>query len=365
MLLVHLGQDRTPGNIKTNRRNVISFRPGRPCRAVCRVRQSPCAKWSRNCCGYSRPPWRPPACPFRQSFRAPVQRRIFVSLLSPQVDIGFITQPPYLIHVNALDADQPRRRPAAGRMQIALVIEPGHARGQLVRANRARLARLLRAGRRDELVVGHLGFALRLAVDRPRRAMIVRRRILRAVVRVREDAEAELRVLVKEVPFRRLVVQTGLNEAFIQQGSLETRAELAPPGRSRILLENVAAFACELLQRRGNGAAPYLRLSVQSNPAYCSLTRPRRRSTRSTAASSSSRVSTNSSTPLSPPKSAAYQRSSRGMTTTAPPASMRTEWRTYEIEASSNWTSSCPPSNTRSGGDERHAECIAKWIRSS
>src|SRR5438094_668606 len=83
-------------------------------------------------------------------------------------------------------------------MQIALVIEPGHARRQLVRANRARLARLLAAGRRDKLVVGHLGFALRLAVDRPRRAMIVRRRVLRAVVGVREDAEAELGVLVKD-----------------------------------------------------------------------------------------------------------------------------------------------------------------------
>src|SRR6267378_3678304 len=174
--------------------------------------------------------------------------------------IGFKPQPLDPVHVHALDADQLGRRPAAGRMQIALVIEPGHARGQLVRANRARLARLLRAGRRDELVVGHLGFALRLAVDRPRRAMIVRRRVLSTVVGVREDAEAELGVLVKDV---------------------------------------------------------------------------------------------------------AYQRSSRGTTTTAPPASMRTDWRTYPVEASSNWTSSCPPSNTRSGGDERHAECIAKWIRSS
>src|SRR6266446_4013780 len=279
--------------------------------------------------------------------------------------IGFKPQPLDPVHVHALDADQPGRRPAARRMQIALVIEPGHARRQLVRADRARPARLLPAGRRDESVVGHLGFAFRLAVDRPRRAVIVRRRVLRAVVRVREDAEAELRVLVKDMAFRRLVVQTCLDEAFIQQGSLEMRAELAPPGRSRILLQDIAALACELLERGGHGSRPYRRLRVQSKLAYCSLTRPRRRSTRSTAASSSSRVSTNSSTPLSPPKSAAYQRSSRGTTTTAPPASMRTEWRTYPVEASSNWTSSCPPSNTRSGGDERHAECMAKWIRSS
>jgi hypothetical protein len=78
--------------------------------------------------------------------------------------------------------------------------------------------------------------------------MIVRRRVLRAVVGVREDAEAELGVLVKDVAFRRLVVQTGIDEAFIQQGSLEMRAELAPPGRPGILPEDVVALACELLK---------------------------------------------------------------------------------------------------------------------
>src|SRR6267142_3887501 len=161
-------------------------------------------------------------------------------MVSAPIDLK--PQPLDPVHVRTLDADQLGRRPAAGRMQIALVVEPGHARRQLVRANRARLARLLPAGRRDELVVGHLGFALRLAVYRPRRAMIVRRRVLRAVVGVREDAEAELGVLVKDVAFRRLVVQAGLDEAFIEQGGLEARAELAPPGRSRILLQDTAAL---------------------------------------------------------------------------------------------------------------------------
>src|SRR2546422_804911 len=279
--------------------------------------------------------------------------------------IGFKPQPLDPVHVHALDADQLGRRPAARRMQIALVIEPGHALRQLVRADRARLARLLPAGRRDESVVGHLGFAFRLAVDRPRRAVIVRRRVLRAVVRVREDAEAELRVLIEHLALGRLVGEVRGEKLLVAEQRFHPVADLAPPGRSRILLQDIAALACELLERGGHGSRPYRRLRVQSKLAYRSLTRPRRRSTRSTAASSSSRVSTNSSTPVSPPKSAAYQRSSRGTTTTAPPASMRTERRTYPVEASSNWTSSCPPSNTRSGGDERHAECIAKWIRSS
>src|SRR2546422_6030433 len=187
--------------------------------------------------------------------RRPPRSTLFpYTTLFRSAPIGFKTQPLYLVHVHALDADQLGRRPAAGRMQIALVIEPGHARRQLVRANRARLARLLPAGRRDKLVVGHLGFALRLAVDCPRRAMIVRRRVLRAVVGVREDAEAELGVLVKDVAFRRLVVQACLDEAFIQQGSLEMRAELAPPGRPGILPEDVAALACELLKSGCHGS---------------------------------------------------------------------------------------------------------------
>src|SRR3989454_799491 len=200
-------------------------------------------------------------------------------------------------------------------MQVALVIEPGHARRELVRADRARLARLLPAGRRDESVVGHLGFAFRLAVDRPRRAVIVRRRVLRAVVRVREDAEAELGVLVKDMAFRRLVVQTCLDEAFIQQGSLEMRAELAPPGRSRILLQDIAALACELLERGGHGSRPYRRLRVQSKLAYCSLNPPRPRSTRATPAAAPSPGGTQFPTPPSPPQTPPGQRSRRRPTT--------------------------------------------------
>src|SRR6266850_147754 len=274
-------------------------------------------------------------------------------MVSAPIDLK--PQPLDPVHVRALDADQLGRRPAAGRMQIALVVEPGHARRQRVRANRARLARLLPGSRVDELVVGRLGLALRLPIDRPRWAMVVRRRVFRSGVRVREDAETQFRVFVEDLAFRRLVREMHGKKLLVAKQRFHPMADPAPPARSRILLQDVVAFPRELRQRSGHGPAPYLRLSVQSNPAYCSLTRPRRRSTRSTAASSSSRVSTNSSTPRSPPKSSAYQRSRRGMTSAAPPASMRTEWRTYQIEASSNWTSSCPPSNTRSGGDERPA----------
>src|SRR3546814_1896907 len=53
--------------------------------------------------------------------------------------------------------------------------------------------------------VGHLGGALGLAVDRPGAGVVVRLAALRVAVDVGHDAEAEVRVLVKQAP-RRLVV---------------------------------------------------------------------------------------------------------------------------------------------------------------
>src|SRR3989449_8126625 len=69
--------------------------------------------------------------------RRPPRSTLFpYTTLFRSAPIGFKTQPLYPVHVHALDADQLGRRPAAGRMQIALVIEPGHARRELVRAKR-------------------------------------------------------------------------------------------------------------------------------------------------------------------------------------------------------------------------------------
>src|ERR1043165_7809125 len=57
------------------------------------------------------------------------------------------------VHVRAFQADQLRRAVAPRRVEVALVVEVGRARRELVGAQRLRLARLFRAGRRDELVV--------------------------------------------------------------------------------------------------------------------------------------------------------------------------------------------------------------------
>src|SRR5205807_3796277 len=94
--------------------------------------------------------------------------------------------------VLALDADQPGRSGAPRRMQVALVIDIGVARGELVVADRARLAEDPFARRRHLLVIGHDRLAEGLAVDRPGRPVIVRLAFLRALIDMAENAEAEL-----------------------------------------------------------------------------------------------------------------------------------------------------------------------------
>src|ERR1044071_8239795 len=159
----------------------------------------------------------------------------------------FEAKPLDAVHVRAFEADELRRAGAARRVEVALVVEVGGAGRELVGAQRLRLARLVGACRRDERIVGHLGLALRLAVDRPGGAVVVRRRVLRALVLVREDAEAELGVLVKHLALRGLSIQSCRNEIGIAQQRLQAHADLAPPRRSRLGLEDGVALGRELL----------------------------------------------------------------------------------------------------------------------
>src|SRR5258708_6205000 len=97
-------------------------------------------------------------------------------------------------------------------MQIALVVDIGVARGELVVADRTRLAGPLRARRRHPLVIRHARLAEGLAVDRPGRSMIVRLTFLRALIDMAENAETEFRVLVEDLPLRSVLGQIAANE---------------------------------------------------------------------------------------------------------------------------------------------------------
>src|SRR6266446_5301067 len=112
-----------------------------------------------------KPPWMPGPSPgMNEGRNAPFLLRGGHRGLDP-----FIGITPDLFDVASLDADQPGRPGAARRMQIALVIDIGIARGELVIADRTRLPDHALARRRDPLIVGHDRLAEGLAIDRPGR----------------------------------------------------------------------------------------------------------------------------------------------------------------------------------------------------
>src|SRR5512145_2409278 len=118
-------------------------------------------------------------------------------------------------------------------MQIAFVVEIGHPRRELVGANWPRLARLALCRRSDQLIVSHLGLALRLAVDRPRGPVVMRRGVLGAFIAMREHAEAELRIFIEHLALWGRVVEGRGEEAGVAQQLLKAHADLAAPGGPR------------------------------------------------------------------------------------------------------------------------------------
>src|SRR5262249_17879313 len=132
-------------------------------------------------------------------------------------------------------------------VEVTLVVDVGDARSELVGPGDARLARLVGPSGLDERVITHLGFTLRLAVDRPVWPMVVRRAALGAHVAVRKYAEAQLRILVQDLAFRRLVGDVGRDELLVLEILLQQGADLAAAGRVVLLLQNVMAGGSELL----------------------------------------------------------------------------------------------------------------------
>jgi hypothetical protein len=77
--------------------------------------------------------------------------------------------------------------------------------------------------------------------------VIVRRRILRAVVLVRKHAELELRVLIKHLALGGLLRDKSLHEVRVAQQLLQAHADLAASRRARFRIEDGPALAGELL----------------------------------------------------------------------------------------------------------------------
>src|SRR3546814_13534311 len=92
----------------------------------------------------------------------------------------------------------------------------------------------------DFAVFRHLGDALRLAVDRPGRPVVVRPAMLRALVDMRQDAETQLRVLVQDVTGRILVrAEMCVDAVLVRENTLQTPAEYLHTARPATHLHQI------------------------------------------------------------------------------------------------------------------------------
>ena len=84
----------------------------------------------------------------------------------------------------------------------------------------------------------------------------MRRALLRPLVVVRENAEAEIGILVQDLALGRVVRKVRSDEILVLQRFLQQRADLAAAGRIVLRLEYVAATRREVLERLGHVFSP-------------------------------------------------------------------------------------------------------------
>src|SRR4051794_38312447 len=105
----------------------------------------------------------------------------------------------------------------------------------------------------------HVGVPGGLPVDRPRGAVVVRRRLARLVVDVRENLEAEVLVLVQHLQAERRVIAAGRGEELlVGEQALEILAHGFASGGTRIALQRRARVVDELLEFVGHAEPPCL-----------------------------------------------------------------------------------------------------------
>ena len=101
--------------------------------------------------------------------------------------------------VAALDPDELSVTVAPRRMQHALIVDVRNAGGELIVAHLLDLAGHAAFRLLEKLPVGHHRDTFDLAVDRPARAMVVRRTDALALVDVGQDTEFQIGILVEDL----------------------------------------------------------------------------------------------------------------------------------------------------------------------
>src|SRR5947208_1896492 len=159
-------------------------------------------------------------------------------------------------------------------MQIALVVDISVALSELVVAHRAGLSRPVGARPREAFVFGHDRLAKRLTVDRPGRAVIVRLAFLGALIDMAEDAEAELGILVENLPLRPVLRQVLTDELRIGARLLDESADLFAALGPGLGGEDAVTIGGELFECIGHRLIP-LRLDRRAKCRAASLCRHR------------------------------------------------------------------------------------------
>src|SRR5437763_12430154 len=133
-----------------------------------------------------------------------------------------------LVEIGSGDSDETRAVWVVDRVDRAILIDAGLTGIETIALQLFQLGVFVVAA--GALPLDHVGVFGRLAVDRPGLAVIVRRRLARLVVDVREDLEAEVLVLVKHLePERRLFAAGRGHEVLVLKQALEVLAHgLAP-----------------------------------------------------------------------------------------------------------------------------------------
>src|ERR1700675_841124 len=140
------------------------------------------------------------------------------------------------IEIGAGHADEAGIIGIVDRMDFAVLINSGVTGCQAVFLHRLELGVIVIAAVVLALPFGHFGVMGGLAVDRPRFAVIVRRRNAGLVVDMGEDLKAEFGILIKDVQAARRILAAMLaDEVRILQEPLELRAHLLAAILSRIV----------------------------------------------------------------------------------------------------------------------------------
>src|ERR671919_1916780 len=135
-------------------------------------------------------------------------------------------------------------------MHVPLVIDVRHSWFQRIDSRAPDSSWLALARRLNHFPVGHLRFADRLAIDRPRTSVIVGIRLSGVPVHVGAYAETQFRIFVNHLTVRRFFVDIGRKKPFILENLPHQIENLSPSCGTGVGFQKPPTLRCKLIQRK-------------------------------------------------------------------------------------------------------------------